>query len=357
MSEINFLSEAEEKDEEKKEPENTPEMIEWTKPPAGQGNPGGGRLAPFSLKARADEKAERKADQMKSQRVKTGAEIKEIPVGKKRSGKFSKVWASLFKAGGGKKEGTVDFGSKKEQLAASGQVIKSEKNLRKPSAAGTNEAEGSQGRVKGEKPANKYVSYEDDRWQAPKVIKTNLIEGEAVSFVNWQGNIRGAIAGLLIAVFLIGLAYGGLLVWEMRALEKSQAITIETENLKQKIAKAESELTNINVFQKKLSQISSLLDNHIYWTNFFTFIEANVLPEVSFLGGFSGDTTGQYVLSAVADKYSRITDQVTVLNRQDQVLEASVDKGDLSVGDQEKSVAPEVTFSLKLSLDPKIFLK
>lgn len=197
-----------------------------------------------------------------------------------------------------------------------------------------------------------------DRWKAPQIIKTNLIKGEVTTIVDWNKNIKVLIPSIILPIVVIALLYGALLVWEKQAEQRSEALGGEIEIISQQIRQTEKGVVVVDAFQKKLSLVSQLLDKHIYWTNFFKFLEDNLLTESYLLGGFSGVPDGNYSLGIFGKNYESIANQVRVLEANEQVKMVSVSGGSLAqiaADDEEQAVG--VNFTLDISLDPEIFHK
>ncbi len=196
---------------------------------------------------------------------------------------------------------------------------------------------------------------EKKKWENPDILETNLIKGEIIFFFNWRkGIIKLSIAVILVCA-AIGLVYGGLDLWQKQKEEEIQTIVQKFIGLNQQIRKADQGVDEILAWQKKLGLVSDLLDNHIYWTNFFKFLEDNTLIDVYFPGGFSGNTGGNYNLSAVGVNYNTIHQQVKTLKIIDQVVKVSVMSGNfVPTGEDGQS---SINFNLELSVDPEIFYK
>ena len=209
-----------------------------------------------------------------------------------------------------------------------------------------------------------------DQWQAPNVIKTNLIQKEINSDLNWRDNINLLLLGVVSACFLVVLAYLGLELKESFAAQKNQKIVQDIQDVKMEIVGLKNGLGDIDTFQKKLTIANSLLGKHIYWTNFFKFWEDNLLKNVYFSGDFSGGIEGEYSFSALTDTYTDAANQIRLLRGLNSgasslIKELTITQADYSNADKqriekelEKSGAESVVaFGLKIKMDPKIFYK
>jgi hypothetical protein len=186
-----------------------------------------------------------------------------------------------------------------------------------------------------------------------QVLEVNLVKDEIIKFFDWQ---RGILV-LLIAVFgsfsILSGIYWGISWWG------SSSQNLQGNNYVQqyyKVSKAVSELeprlAEVLAFKAKLEQADFLLARHIYWTNFFSFLENNTLSNVTF-SQFGGPITESYSLAATTDSLDAINAQIKKLMENPEVSRAEVDSGTVS-GEKGK---PVVLFNLSFDLSKQIFLK
>jgi hypothetical protein len=193
-------------------------------------------------------------------------------------------------------------------------------------------------------------------WQAPKMVTTNLIQSEILTYMDWSGRIKFIISALVIPLFIMIFIYGGLIYWDIQARTEANVLGGEIDSLNKKVAVLEKNVASVDEFKGRLSLINNLLDKHIYWTKLFAFLESNILSDSQILGGFSGDINGQYNLNIVSTSYSDVPEQILVLRNNEQVESVEITEAKQGVV---KAVEIEqngaVTYNLKLSLDPRIF--
>lgn len=206
---------------------------------------------------------------------------------------------------------------------------------------------GLRGAIKGKLQSGKNGSGEEG------ILKTNLIKGEIVTYIDWKGNITILIISIFLSGTIIALIYGGLILKEQRYTAQNEELKREINNYKFLIDEEKKKTAVVDAFQRKLSLARALLNNHIYWTNLFKFFESNILSDVSIQGGFSGSLMEDYSFPATAPDYSTVDYQVAYLRNNDQVIEVSVDGCDYTPGAE----GGEVNFNLDLSLDEKLFYK
>jgi len=197
---------------------------------------------------------------------------------------------------------------------------------------------------------------EEKKWENPDILESNLIKGEITFFFDWRKGVIKLSIAIIIACLVIGSVYAGLIYWQQQQDEESQRIAERLSSLNEEIKLAEEGLDETLAFQNKLLLVSSLLDSHIYWTNFFKFLEENTLVDVYFQGGgFSGNTSGNYNFSAIGVNYNTIYQQIKALKKSEQVIKAQTTSGSFSVA--ETGGQSKVNFNIELVLRPELFYK
>jgi len=189
-------------------------------------------------------------------------------------------------------------------------------------------------------------------WENPNIIKTNLIKGELVSYFDWKVKIAVLIKVIILSCSIVGLACAGLFFLQKQKDGNGSKEILVKKNilLEEQVVQAEKSNEKIVIFQNKLSMASALLNKHIYWTNFFKFLEENTIADV-YYAGFSGDTGGKYVFSAMTKNYASISRQINAMKANSHVISARADGGKISGQGKESSV----NFSLNLEINPDIF--
>lgn len=185
-----------------------------------------------------------------------------------------------------------------------------------------------------------------------RVLETNLIQGELVTFFDWRAKVIVLAGAILMPIFVIGAVYYGLLFYQKSAQAKNLAQEKKLSELEKNILQEESDLSQILAFQTKLKIVSQIFEQHIYWTNFFKFLEDNTIKDVYFIN-FDGDTSGNYVLAALAADYGSIAEQIKVLKSNKKITSVSVNGGELA--QESKSDKSLVKFTLNFSVAKNIF--
>lgn len=185
-----------------------------------------------------------------------------------------------------------------------------------------------------------------------RVLETNLIQGELVTFFDWRAKVIVLVGAILMPIFVIGAVYYGLLFYQKSAQAKNLAQEKKFSELEENIRQEESDLSQITAFQTKLKIVSQIFEQHLYWTNFFKFLEDNTIKDVYFID-FDGDTSGNYVLEALAANYGSIAEQVKVFKSNKKITSVSVNGGELA--QENKSDKSSVKFTLNFSVLKSIF--
>lgn len=196
-------------------------------------------------------------------------------------------------------------------------------------------------------------------WEAPRIIKTNLIKGEVTSYFDWKNSFIVLFKYLLISFLSLAVVYVALVFWEMDIKKRGVGIKDEVDTLNQTVIEKESKIKEIGLFHQKITVAEALLDKHIYWTNFFDFLENIMLEDVYIVGGFSGNTGRTYSFSAVAKDYDTLAAQMLVFENSKDIESVSINGGTAVVsGDIDKSGQnASVNFKFSLTLRKGIFNK
>lgn len=195
-------------------------------------------------------------------------------------------------------------------------------------------------------------------WENPKVLEVNLIKESAVIKFDWQRNFTRLMLSLVIAFLFIAEAYWGLNWWEQKESDRSDVLAADLKNVNQEIKLIKTQADEFLTFKDKVTALQPLLNDHVYWTNFFNWLERHTLSSVAF-AGFSGDTRGSYSLSAEAKNFSDISYQVKAFLDAPEVTKAEVSSGQSTQSkDKDGRIKPgAVSFSLEFKLKPEIFKK
>ncbi|MFH1412885.1 MAG: hypothetical protein ABIG10_02550 [bacterium] len=202
---------------------------------------------------------------------------------------------------------------------------------------------------------------ENRYWHSHNIVRANLIKDQETLFFNWQSKILTLVLALGLAMLTIGILYGGLLVWESKKLNDNQYIFSNLEGVNEQVKKEEDFAEKILEFNDKLVLVDFILDNHIYWTNFFKFLEEYTIFDV-YYEGFSGDTGGEYAIPAIGRDYRSVYLQIKLMQLFDKTISADTESAQalveqISGPDEEVKTRERIKFVLDLLIDRKIFLR
>lgn len=100
-------------------------------------------------------------------------------------------------------------------------------------------------------------------------------------------------------------------------------------------------------YQNKINDYKYLLENYIFSSQFFGFLEKNTHPKVQFLKVQMVADSGKVQLSGLTDSFQSLGQQLIIFKKEGQIKEINL--SDISFGDEN-----EVRFSFSLVLDPKV---
>ena len=283
-----------------------------------------------------------------------GDKKKESPI----SGLFAKLKAKGAELKGHKQEFQMDKKSisdyKDSLVPGQNDRVAEQNNIKKESNSSlpTNDSTNPQPARDAKKAAVKEkVVISSKKWRAPKILKTNLIRGEVTTFIDWQKNFLVLGASFLLAVLIIVVVYVGLVFWEIKEIEKAQELDDELRVLSQSIIKTEEEIKSVDIFESKLALANTLLDNHIRWTKYITFLEENLLQNVYLTSGINTEVNSDYSLSLKGGSYSDIEEQIKVFKRNESVKDVWVKSGKLADAQKDELLINRgVNFSLNFEL-------
>lgn len=200
---------------------------------------------------------------------------------------------------------------------------------------------------------NAGVALNDNRWENPMVIETNLIKGENLIFTSY----KKAVLAILVSLFLLAAAITASFLYLNYLIQKEDIIynniKIQNENMVKKIKEKELKMNETLDMQKNISYARFLLDRHIYWSNLFVWLEKSTIPEVSY-SSFDGTISGDFIIPAQAKSFYAVSQQVAAVSGQKWVREAAVNKVSFRTNPQDGDF---IEFNIMLKLDPDIFLK
>lgn len=192
--------------------------------------------------------------------------------------------------------------------------------------------------------------------QNPKILEVNLIKGEVRIDFDWGKNISVLGVTLIILAAFVAEIYVGLNWWGEQEKQRAESLDANIAKVNVEINKVKSKADEALAYKEKSIEVGRLLDNHIYWSNFFNWLEKNTLSTIKF-DGFSGDTKGTYNLSAKALSFSEVSWQVKAFLNDPLVKKVDVSSVAVDASKDKEATSNGVSFSLNLELSPDVFKK
>ncbi len=207
------------------------------------------------------------------------------------------------------------------------------------------------------KKANKGAKPKTDSVLAnPKILEVNLIQDQEGQVLNWRKFLMPTFLAIITTLILIGEAYLLLSWWQNQESQRLSVINHELEIITKNINGLNQEYQELTAFQQKLNAMNYVVDKQPQWSNFFNWLERKTLSSVTW-GGFNGDLSGQYSLSASADTYADISWQVRAFLSDELVKSVRVESGSGGISSADEPFSSNVSFNLQLEIDPELFYK
>lgn len=192
--------------------------------------------------------------------------------------------------------------------------------------------------------------------QNPKILEVNLIRDEMPAVFELKKHAGSLFFAILVTVLFVAEIYLGLNWWstyENSRLEKSQT---RFNTVSEEIRQMKSASDQVNAFKQRVDLADSLLSRHVYWSNFFTWLESNTLSSVNYKS-FDGTVDGEYELEATTNAFRDISWQSRLLLADPNVISAHVDSGSGERSENEEGVVEDgaISFSINLKVKPDLF--
>jgi hypothetical protein len=213
-------------------------------------------------------------------------------------------------------------------------------------------------KVKKEK--NKKAESKASENKKGNALEMNLAEGEIVHYFNWKKAFFALVSSGFLAILILTAVYFGLFWWGEESAKQNEFFSEKSKELDEQIEETKKEAKDLFIFKKKLELVKNeLLPRHIYWTNFFDYLEENTLSQVNY-EQFSGTTDGSYSLPVITDDYNIINSQVELMRKDEVTQAAEVREASKSDSDNQGAGGAndsEVVFNLELQVSEELFTK
>lgn len=190
------------------------------------------------------------------------------------------------------------------------------------------------------------------------VLDMNLAEGEIIRYFSWKRAGFILISSVVLIIILILGIVKGLSMWGEKRIEQNETFSQKIEQIENQIEKNKSEAEALFIFKKKLELANKLMNKHVYWTNFFDYLEGNTLEKV-FYTGFQGNINGEYSIPTKTDDYSVINSQVKQMREKEETKSVEVRRATQS-GEKENTeeiAGNRVGLKINLKVNKELFTK
>lgn len=217
----------------------------------------------------------------------------------------------------------------------------------------------------------------------PKILEVNLIKEEERLEFDWKKGAKSLLFALGVTIFIIMELYLGLNWWQKDEEIRLEQTKSETSKISKEIADFRQSAADALSYQEKTVEVDRLLGEHLYWTNFFKWLESNTLSTVSF-SSFTGQDDGKYALAGTAGSFAEVSWQIQQFYKNPMVLHVESMTASSGEGKTREEIARQaaeaaanqaaegesapaasaaasetakVSFNLSLEINPTIFQK
>jgi hypothetical protein len=161
-------------------------------------------------------------------------------------------------------------------------------------------------------------------FNSPEVLEMNLVKDKASVFLNWRKHLLITLLFVFFSFLLVGEMYIGLTWMEKRSYDDIVSASDRSQEIDKQIKEIKPLANEGLAFKKKMDLVKKIVVNHVYWTNFFDFLENNTLSNVYYPSGINGNIRGTYSLQAKTDDYQAISAQTEAFLNNSFVVNAGV---------------------------------
>lgn len=162
------------------------------------------------------------------------------------------------------------------------------------------------------------------------------------------------ISGLTI----VGLAaiYVIMIFYQSSIVTRTNEVRTEAGTVSQEISSYQKQRTAALALKDKVDAIGERLDQHIYWTKFFTLLEKHTVPDVYFSNVFAADINGTLTLDATGKDFSSVARQLLAFQEATDFVDTVV------INSATRQTGTELTsegvkFSIDIKLAEGVFTK
>ena len=157
------------------------------------------------------------------------------------------------------------------------------------------------------------------------------------------------VLACMFIVFINAISYMSLIDYKISLNDDIEKIIDSNDSINKEYLAQKKILDESTKTKNKIDNINTLLENHIYWTNFFSILKNNLLKNIE-IKGMSGDSSGQISISMEAPSYKDMALQASKFKSIDLVNGIVINNAYLN------NSGYGVSFDLGISIDKKVFL-
>ncbi len=194
----------------------------------------------------------------------------------------------------------------------------------------------------------------------PQLVNVNLLPNAIQQPLHQRSPLYRLLRLGSVTMLMCTIMYLALVAYQGIFIVRTQSTLTELTGLDDQILAYRQLQADINDTNHTLTSIQALLDDHIYWSQWFTYLEGATLPTVYYVG-FSGSANGVMNLQAVAPDFATITQQIAVFEALPEVNTVSVsnaqhgeDSFATATGNTNTTSTSTVLFNIGLQVDPSV---
>jgi Tfp pilus assembly protein PilN len=161
---------------------------------------------------------------------------------------------------------------------------------------------------------------------------------------------------VVILLVVIGMVYGYMFYRQSQIQGKIEDVLDEISVVEREITGFQDIRAQAQALREKVDSVNQLLDNHVYWSQFLSYLEKYTIEDV-YYSNLSGNTNGKITLTATARDLTALANQYTIFqNATDFVEEVEIETA-VTEAVEEESESTKIGFSIALEINQDIFYK
>ena len=176
--------------------------------------------------------------------------------------------------------------------------------------------------------------------------------------------VNKLITSFFVAVIFSALVYGAAIGYGYLKDQELTDIKGKLNDTNQQISIIEAQSTKLIKFQDRLTQITKILNNHVYWSEFFAELEKNTISDVTYIN-FTTSGNNSVTLSAIGKNYSALAKQLLAFQQANKLVDidpkdnksrlVTINSGNSILG-VDGSIEG-VNFNVSIKINPSVLIK